>query len=151
MPTFTPYKPEEQPKFTPYIEPPKFTAYEPEKPIFTPLKKEVSEQVFTPYFEPYDMAPPQIRDMAKLMGTTAEAPKEPVMGLEYIPAKVYSFLVEEPLANAGALVSQGLEKGFRLLGMDKLADTQAEVTETYKTLPITESVKEQTAYLRESA
>ena len=152
MPTFTPYVEEEKKnKFTPYVEAPKFTAYEPEKPVFTPLKKEVNKQVFTPYFEPYDMAPPQIRDMAKIMGSVAEAPKEPVMGLEYIPAKVYSYLVEEPLANAGALVSRGLEKGFRFLGMDKLADTQAEVTENYKAPPVTEKVKEQTAYLRQSA
>ena len=152
MPTFTPYVEEkEKNKFTPYIEPPKFTAFKPEKPVFTPLKKEVSEQVFTPYFEPYDMSPPQIRDMAKIMGSVAEAPKEPAMGLEYIPAKVYSYLVEEPLANAGALVSQGLEKGFRLLGMNDIADTQVQVTETYKSLPITESVKEQTAYLRQQA
>ena len=151
MVVFTPYVEEEKNKFTPYIEPPKFTAYEPEKPVFTPLKKVEGEQVFTPYFEPYDMTPPQIRDMAKIMGSVAEAPAEPVMGLEYIPAKVYSYLVEEPLANAGALVSQGLEKSFRLLGMDKLADTQAEVTETYKAPPITEKVKEQTAYLRQQA
>jgi len=39
-------------KFTPY-EKPKFTAYEPEKPVFTPLKKTEGEQMFTPYFEPY--------------------------------------------------------------------------------------------------
>ena len=68
------------------------------------------------YLEPYTLQPKQIGDMARIMGTTVEPPKEPVMGLEYIPAKVYSYLVEEPLAHAGALVSQGLASGFRALG-----------------------------------
>ncbi len=137
-------------KFTPYVEP-KFTAYEPEKPVFTPLEKIEGEQMFTPYFEPYDMTPPQIRDMAKIMGVSAEPELEPQMGWEYVPAKVYSYLLEEPIAETAALVSLGLEKGFRLLGMDKLADTQAQVTEGYKAPPVSESVSKQTAYLRNQA
>ena len=137
-------------KFTPYEES-KFTAYEPEKPVFTPLEKIEGEQMFTPYFEPYDMTPPQIRDMAKIMGVAAEPELEPQMGWEYVPAKVYSYLLEEPFAETAALVSLGLEKGFRLLGMDKLADTQAQVTERYKAPPVSESVGKQTAYLRNQA
>ena len=148
---FKPYNPEEQIKFKPYVEPPKFEAYVPEPAKTEPLTTEVSEQKFIPFFQPYDMAPNQIRDMAKIMGTTAEAPKEPVMGLEYIPAKVYSYLVEEPLSNALSLVSKGLEKGFRFLGMDKIADNQVKVTKIYEAPPVTEKVKEQTAYNRESA
>ncbi len=138
------------PTFTPYVVP-KFTAYEPEKPVFTPLEKIEGEQMFTPYFEPYDMSPSQIRDMAKIMGVSAEPELEPQMGWEYVPAKVYSYLLEEPVAQASALVSLGLEKGFRLLGMDKLADTQAQVTESYKAPPVSESVGKQTAYLRNQA
>jgi len=130
---------------------PKFTAYEEEKPVFTPLEKMEGEQMFTPYFEPYDMTPPQIRDMAKIMGVSAEPELEPQMGWEYVPKKIYSYLLEEPIAETGALVSLGLEKGFRLLGMDKLADTQAQVTERYKAPPVSESVREQTAYNRQEA
>jgi len=152
MPTFTPYVEEEKKnKFTPYMEAPRFTAYEPEKPVFTPLEKEVNEQVFTPYFEPYDMSPPQIRDMAKIMGVSAEPTLESQMGWEYVPAKVYSYLLEEPIAAAGALVSQGIEKGFRFLGMDKLADEQVQITELYKAPPVSESVAKETAYMRNEA
>lgn len=137
--TFKPYTPE-----TPEVE---VKAQEEPQVIETGIET----PAFTPYFEPYIMQPKQIGDMARIMGTTVEPPKEPVMGLEYIPAKVYSYLVEEPLANAGALVSQGLASGFRALGLDGLADAQDKVTETYKAPPVTESVRKHTAYLREQA
>ena len=176
--TFIPYKKEEEEEITqfkPYTpevkiesEVPVFKPYTPEmetqaaseQPEQPKQQEEQEQQViktgietpaFTPYFEPYIMQPKQIGDMARIMGTTVEPPKEPVMGLEYIPAKVYSYLVEEPLAHAGALVSQGLASGFRALGLDGLADAQDKVTEVYKAPPVTESVRKHTAYLREQA
>jgi hypothetical protein len=175
--TFIPYKKEEEEEITqfkPYtpevkIEPevPTFKQYTPEIEVEQQTQPKQTEQpeqqkqkviktgietpAFTPYFEPYTLQPKQIGDMARIMGTTVEPPKEPVMGLEYIPAKVYSYLVEEPLAHAGALVSQGLASGFRALGLDGLADAQDKVTEVYKAPPVTESVRKHTAYLREQA
>jgi hypothetical protein len=132
--TFIPYKKEEEEEITQFKPYTPEVKIESEVPVFKPYTPEMETQAapeqseqpkqqeeqeqqviktgietpaFTPYFEPYTLQPKQIGDMARIMGTTVEPPKEPVMGLEYIPAKVYSYLVEEPLAHAGALVSQG--------------------------------------------
>jgi len=137
-------------KFTPY-EKPKFTAYEAEKPIFTPLKKMEGEQMFTPYFEPYDMSPPQIRDMAKIMGVSAEPELEPQMGWEYVPAKVYSYLLEEPLYETARTVNWALEAGFNKVGLPKAAEYFKRMKDVGAAPPVSESVGKQTAYLRNEA
>jgi len=92
---------------------------------------------------------PSMQDIAKIMPKAEEA--KPVMGAEYIPAKIYSGLVERPLAAMGEPVSWALEKGFRALGLNEIADTQKKVTESYKKPPVTEKVEQQTAYLRQEA
>lgn len=137
-------------KFTPYVEP-KFTAFEPEKPVFTPLEKIEGEQMFTPYFEPYVMTPPQIRDMAKIMGISAEPELEPSMGWEYVPAKVYSYLLEEPLYETARTVNSALEAGFNLVGLPKAADYFKRMKDVGAAPPVSESVGKQTAYLRNEA
>lgn len=95
------------------------------------------------------LPPKSIQDIAKIM-PKAEEPI-PTMGAEFIPAKVISGLVEKPLAAMGEPISWALEKGFRALGLDRIADTQKEVTESYKNPPITKKVGQQTAYLRQEA
>lgn len=89
------------------------------------------------------------QDIAKIMPKAEEA--KPTMGAEYIPAKLYSGLVERPIAAMAEPISWALEKGFRALGLDEMADAQKEVTESYKKPPVTEKVEQQTAYLREEA
>ena len=89
------------------------------------------------------------QDIAKIMPKAEEA--KPTMGAEFIPAKLYSSLVEKPLAAMGEPISWALEKGFRALGLNEIADTQKEVTESYKKPPITEKVGQQIAYLRQEA
>jgi len=134
-------------KFTPYVKP-KFTAFEKEKPVFKPLEKIEGEQMFTPYFEAYSMTPPQIRDMAKIMGVSAEPELEPSMGWEYVPAKVYSYLLEEPAYETARTVNSALEAGFNLVGLTKAADYFKRMKEVGEAPPVSESVGKQTAYLR---
>ena len=137
-------------KFTPYKEP-KFTPYEEEKPVFTPLEKIEGEQMFTPYFEPYVMTSPQIRDMAKIMGVSAEPELEPSMGWEYVPAKVYSYLLEEPLYETARTVNWALEAGFNKAGLPKIADYFKRMKDVGAEPPVSESVGKQTAYMRNKA
>jgi len=98
---------------------------------------------------------PSLQDISKIM--PKEEPdfklekQEKRMGAEYIPAKVVSGLVERPLAAMGEPISWALEKGFRALGLNKMADTQKGVTELYKKPPITQKVQQQTAHLRQQA
>jgi len=68
------------------------------------------------------MTPPQIRDMAKIMGVSAEPELEPQMGWEYVPAKVYSYLLEEPAYETARTVNEALEAGFNKVGLTKAAD-----------------------------
>lgn len=89
------------------------------------------------------------QDIAKIMPKAEEA--KPTMGAEYVPAKVYSGLIERPIAAMAEPISWALEKGFRALGLDEIADTQKKVTESYKKPPVTEKVEQQTAYLRQEA
>ena len=89
------------------------------------------------------------QDIAKIMPKAEEA--KPTMGAEFIPGKIYSSLVERPIAAMGEPISWALEKGFRALGLDEMADIQKGVTESYKKPPVTEKVEQQTAYLRQEA
>ncbi len=97
--------------------------------------------------------PPQLQDVAKIM---PEAEKkdatESTMGTaEYVGGKIYSTLLEKATFAMAAPVSSGLEKTFRFFGLEDIADKQKEVTEFYKTPPVTEKVEEHTAYLRQQA
>ena len=93
-----------------------------------------------------------LQDMAQIMPESVEAPAEPAMGTAgYIGGKVYSTLFEKPISAMAEPISWVLEKGFRLVGLNNLADQQKEVTELYKNPPVTKKVQEQTAYLRQEA
>lgn len=98
------------------------------------------------------VAPPAPIDMARIMGKPAEeVPTKPVMGMEYVPAKVASYLIVEPTAAAASLVADLLGKGFDKLGVPKVADYFKQSTKMWKNLPFVEKIKHQTAYLREQS
>ena len=102
--------------------------------------------------EEVTVAPSAPIDMAKIMGKPAEeVPTKPVMGMEYVPAKVASYLAVEPIANAAALVADLLGKGFGKLGIPKVGDYFKQSAKVWKNLPFIKKVKEQTAYIREQS
>lgn len=141
---FTPVETEEEFVFTtPEIKEEKF--------VFTPLEKIEGEQMFTPVFTPYVMTPPQIRDMAKIMGVSAEPELEPSMGWEYVPAKVYSYLLEEPVYETARTVNSALEASFNAVGLPKFAEYFKRMKDVGAQPPVSESVAKQTAYLRDQA
>jgi hypothetical protein len=119
-------------------------------PMIDVLEKSQYLQTGTTIPSPQPKQP--LQDIAKITPEPVQAPAEPVMGTAgYVGGKVYSILIEKPVAAMAAPVSSVLEKGFRLFGLNTLADQQAKVTELYNNPPITQNVKEQTAYLREQA
>ncbi len=130
------------------------TKFEPiEKPTKMPTElptKEIEEPKGTTITElPSVYKIKTQQDIAKIMPKAEEA--KPTMGAEFIPGKIYSSLIERPIAAMGEPISWALEKGFRALGLDEMADIQKEVTESYKKPPVTEKVEQQTAYLRQEA
>ena len=119
--------------------------------LIKPPKKEEEEKFDWTTIKPPEpiKKPMSMQDIAKIMPKAEEA--KLTMGAEFIPAKVYSSLIERPIAAMGEPISWALEKGFRALGLDEIADTQKEVTESYKKPPVGEKVEQQTAYLRQEA
>lgn len=102
--------------------------------------------------EEVTVAPTAPTDMAKIMGKPAEeVPTKPVMGLEYVPAKVVSYLIVEPIAASASLMADLLAAGFDKLGVTEAADYFKKSSKTWKNLPFIEKVKHQTAYIREQS
>lgn len=98
------------------------------------------------------VAPTAPTDMAKIMGKPAEeVPTKPVMGLEYVPAKVVSYLAVEPIAATASLMADLLSAGFGKLGATEVADYFKKSSKTWKNLPFIQKVKHQTAYIREQS
>lgn len=120
-----------------------------------PVKQDLPKaENFKSVFELVQQSKPKqpIQDIAQITPEPVQSPTKPVMGTAgYVGGKVYSTLIEKPVAAMAAPVSSALEKGFRLFGFDTLADQQKKVTELYNAPPVTSKVQEQTSYLREQA
>lgn len=120
-----------------------------------PTDNKEYEELKNRFFGIKPSALPSLQDIAKIMPKAVPEFKwerqVPEMGAKYIPAKVVSGLIERPLAAMGEPISWALEKGFRALGLSKIADTQKGVTELYKAPPITQKVQQQTAISRQKA
>ena len=106
--------------------------------------------------ELWDLAPlkvepelPQLQDIAKIMPKAEEAKK--TMGLEYVPAKVYSVLAEKPLYATGEFSAKLLKMGFNAIGLKKIGEFFEKSEEIWKQPPVTEKVQQQTAYLRQQS
>jgi len=114
-----------------------------------PSWEEIETKISTPDIEK-PTPPKQLQDIAKIMPKPTEEAK-PTMGAEYIPAKVYSTLIEKPVYAMGELSAKLLKTGFNAIGLKNVGEYFAESEEMWKKPPVTEKVQEQTNYMRQNA